>query len=116
EKKSRRNREGKSSKANTSTFAASVSDPTESLSAEEEEEDETAKFEWQFEYVDENGQLVTMIIPEEDRTSSEESDEDQRTPAATPTRRAEVEEPIATPEVLRARRAEGLATVQEEEA
>ncbi|KAF4721853.1 kelch domain containing 4 [Perkinsus olseni] len=57
-----------------------------------------------------------MIIPEEDRTSSEESDEDQRTPAATPTGRAEVEEPIATPEVLRARRAEGLATVQEEEA
>ncbi|KAF4660899.1 kelch domain containing 4 [Perkinsus olseni] len=113
EKKSRRNREGKSSKANTSTFAASVSDPTESLSAEEEE-DETAKFEWQFEYVDENGQLVTMIIPEEDRTSSEESDEDQRTPAATPAGRAEVEEPIATPEVLRARRAEGLATVQEE--
>ncbi|KAF4689535.1 kelch domain containing 4, partial [Perkinsus olseni] len=132
EKKSRRNREGKSSKANTSTFAASVSvphlggacephfsafpkDPTESLSAEEEE-DETAKFEWQFEYVDENGHSVTMIIPEEDRTSSEESDEDQRTPAATPTGRAEVEEPIATPEVLRARRAEGLATVQEEEA
>ncbi|KAF4685477.1 kelch domain containing 4, partial [Perkinsus olseni] len=113
EKKSRRNKEGKSSKANTSTFAASVSDPTESLSAEEEE-DETAKFEWQFEYVDENGQLVTMIIPEEDRTSSEESDEDQRTPAATPAGRAEVEEPIATPEVLRARRAEGLATVQEE--
>lgn len=41
-----------------------------------------AKFEWQFEYVDENGQLVTMIIPEEDRTSSEESDGDQKGPEA----------------------------------